>query len=273
MDPEEMQEQPLGAGLNAAEGAETSREPQPFSGGPPEGFVARDEYDRAMSELEEERARTRESQAFIHDANQRLNLESTVRRELERMYQEHTTQQERWSQMQPPAPQSLEEWLVEPQQIADYVNRYGQWVRQTTMAQLHPFLQRLSLYDGVLPIVLSRAAEDSMKAAKKQLEDEGIEDFDELRPEIEQAFAQNPAGPRLLLDPSTITSVYHFLARQKGVRPVRDKSKPVPTAGTSRPGPARGSNPAVTSAVRSVAERLQINPAKLAERLAKRTTS
>lgn len=284
MDPEEIEDQPSVGGDEQALGPESGEHASSFDpadgyeprGSTPDAYVSRDEYDRALAELEEERGRSRNSQAWAAEANQRIQHESAaaVRRELERMYHEHSSQQQQWAQMQPPAPEGIEEWLVEPQQIAQYVNRYGQWVREATLAQIQPFLQRFALYDAVLPAVLSREAENSVATAKRMLEEEGVTDFDELRGEIEQAFAANPAGARLMLDPATVASVYHFISRQKGtVRPVREKSKPVPSAGTSRPGSAKAPTVALSATMRTVADRLQINPAKLAERLAKRRAS
>lgn len=268
--------EPLEAPL-ASEGA-TEFEPASFgedSAAPaaaPEDFVSRAEYEETLAALEQERTRNRDVQAWFDQVGRKQQLETTVRGELERMYRDHAAQQQQAAQMAAPTPSSVEEWLVEPSQIADYVARYGQWVQQTTLQQLAPFLQRFALYDSLLPAVLTREAEGSITRAKQMLEAEGISDFDELRPEIEQAFAQNPAGARLLLDPSTVAAVYHFLARQRGVQPVREKARTVPTAGVSRAGASRAGAPAkaVSSAVRAVAERLQINPNRLAERLSER---
>jgi hypothetical protein len=237
----------------------------------PEGYVSRADYERLQQELEQERGRGQESRAWGDEAQHRYQVESAVRQELERMYREHSESAQRSAQMQPPQPEGIDDWLVDPQAIAGYVGQYGGWVRDTLLAQLTPFLQRLAMYDGVLPVVLGRAAEDSLGAAKRQLEEEGFGDFDELRPEIEAAFHQNPAGARLILDPSTIVSVYHYLARGRNVKPVKGEAKPVPSAGTSRGGQRTSTPPAVTSMLKQVAERLQINPKKLAERQARRT--
>ena len=280
MDPDDLQETlPLGepgeAETPGPGGDYEAGEPSEAAFEPAEPTVSRAEYDRAMAELEQERARSRDAQAWIEQAGRRMDLDSSVRRQLEQMYRDHTAHQAHLAQareqLQPPAPASVEEWLVEPGQIADYVRQHGEWVQRTMLAQLHPFLQRLALYDSVLPSVLGREAEASMAQAKQMLAEEGIHDFDEIRPEIEQAFAQNPAGSRLVLDPATVASVYHFLARQRGVKPVREVSKPVPSAGTSRPGSrARPSAAALSPALRAMAERLQIQPSRLAERLAQR---
>jgi len=269
---EEETEQPDWLPSGTEEGGEsTPAESAPAS--TPDGFVSRDEFDRVARELEQERSRAQESRASGDEAQHRYQVESAVRQEIERLYREHTEAANRTAQMQPPQPDGIDDWLVDPQAIAGYVGRYGGWVRDSLLAQLTPFLQRLAMYDGVLPVVLGRAAEDSLGAAKRQLEEEGFSDFDELRPEIEAAFGQNPAGARLILDPSTIVSVYHYLSRSKPVKPVKGAAKPVPSAGVSRSGQRGATPPALSPILRQVAERLQINPTKLAERHARRNTA
>ncbi len=240
------------------------------AGTPPDGYVARAEFERLQQELDTERGRYQSAFASATEAHRRAEMEGTIRQELERMYRDHTEAAQSAARMQPPQPEGMDDWLVDPQGIASYVSSYGTWMRDTLLGQLTPFLQRLALYDGVLPVVLGRAAEDSMSAARTALEAEGVTDFDELRPEIEAAFGANPAGARLILDPSTVASVYHYLARQRPVKPVKTASKTVPTAGRTTGKTENSPSPSLTPRLQEFAERLSINPAKLAQRLAAR---
>lgn len=259
-----------------AEGGEESFSPSPGEEGasspPAASYVSRADYERLQNELEEERGRSRESRAWADDAQQRFLVESSVRQELERLYRQHSEASQQQAHTQPPQPEAIDDWLVDPQGIASYVNRYGSWMRETLLHQLSPFLQRLAWFDGILPTVLSRAAEDSISQARRSLEAEGVTDFDELRGEIEQAFGANPAGARLILDPGTVASVYHYLSRQRKVQPVRSAAKAVPSAGTSHSS-SRTTPPALSAAAREIASRLQVDPAKLARRLAARRTA
>lgn len=193
-----------------------------------------DELKRQAAHAEERR---RESEAsYYREQEQRRRAEESYRQQA----QEAQARQEYFARLraqQVPAPEfSDEDILNNPGKVRQSLAQWTQQVNAQHIATQQQLAAAFGTYQAEERSRLERESQRSIAEAKKRLEDEGFDDFDEVwekhaRPEFESV---GDAGRRMMADPLQVRRAFLIHRDQlKGLTPAK---QPRPKAPPTTPG-------------------------------------
>lgn len=190
------------------------------------------------AEMAEQR-RVESERNFYREAQARQRAEDEFRRnQAQQQARAQFFEQQRQMQVAPPQ-FSDDDVIQNPSKVRAELARYTQQVNSRIAASDYNVAQALSQYQSDRAAQLEREAERARAEVRKQLEDQGYDDFDEvwearMRPEFEAA---GDIGQQLKADPKQLRRSFLIHRDElKGLQPTRPKS-PV--------GPSTPANPSV----------------------------
>lgn len=220
---------------------ETPEDAKPDTETPPsrEAEEVQSRIEKLEKELERAEKRRADTERSYHERNQEAILERKANELIERRLQAERLAMKRAGELEFPSVEDPDQ-LLDGERLQDHLRKSFGVLEARIGAAIKPYFDTFGTANQMTQALVETAKKSAMDQAKSMVQSDGFDDFDEMRPKIEEHLSQMDGSDVLQVNPEAIRDTY-LLIRARAGKPMRAPGGTTPPVVTSPRSPQQTS--------------------------------